>query len=659
MRWRRAVLAAAAVAAAARARSAPLADPVASYRIACRYDPARKRIEGSELLAWKNTGSRPASSIFLHLYLNAFANNRSSYMRERARTGDPARVGAGQWGSIAISRMSSASGEDLLPGFRFAAPDDGNPDDRTVAEIDLPVPVPPGETARFSIEFVARLPRVLDRSGWARDFVLAGQWFPKIGVRQGDAWNCHQYHAWSEFFADFGDYDVSIDVPRSLKGKVGGTGRLLEEREAPGDRVIEHFRQESVHDFAWTADPGFDVDTERVREPGLPEVAVTLLCQPEHAALKPRYFAAARSAIALFGKLYGPYPYGVLTMVDPPPDARGAWGMEYPTFISCGASANAPASAWQRYEALEPTVAHEFAHQYFYGMLASNEFEEAWLDEGFARYSEIRFMAETVGDAHPLVPLFGFPLLLRSVALHPPLDTQLRTFRSIARDSLTSSWKFEDQSTYGLVYGKTALALSTLEREIGSAAMDRLLRAYVDAYRFRHPTTGDLLGVVGRVAGERWAAILRRVLFSAGSVDYAVASAATGPAEPPAGWIENAGRTTEVVPPRGRKAGAFDTDVVVERRGEIVFPVEVRLEFEGKKSWETTWDGEARWLRLHVDAGPKLVRALVDPREKVLLDSDRNNDGWVVRGDAAAANLWTARAFFWAENLLDLFMEVW
>ena len=104
---------------------------------------------------------------------------------------------------------------------------------------------------------------------------------------------------------------------------------------------------------------------------------------------------------------------------------------------------------------------------------------------------------------------------------------------------------------------------------------------------------------------------------------------------------------------------AFETNVLVERRGDIALPVEIRLEFEGRKSWETVWDGEARWVRFHVDSGPRLVRAVVDPREKLLLDADRNNNGWVVRGDAAAANLWTARAFFWTENLLDLFMELW
>jgi hypothetical protein len=333
--------------------------------------------------------------------------------------------------------------------------------------------------------------------------------------------------------------------------------------------------------------------------------------------------------------------------------------MEYPTFISCGASSWAPRSAWQEYDSLEATVVHEFSHQYFYGMLASNEFEEAWLDEGFARYSEVRLMAETEGDAHPVFSLFGFPVLLRSIALHPPLDTQLRTFAAMPKDPLAASWRFESMQTYRLVYGKTALVLSMLERSVGHAMMDRILHAYAMQFRFRHPTTADFLGVVNRTTGRDWSRFFQRALFESGVVDYAVARAETRPAALPAGWIDVEGRTTELNPPPPSKRGRYETDVVIERRGNIALPVDVRLEFEGRKAYTTTWDGEARWMRLHVDAGPKLVRAIVDPDEKILLDADRNNNGWVARGDAAAANLWTARSFFWAENALDLFMELW
>jgi hypothetical protein len=547
-----------------------------------------------------------------------------------------------------------------MQGLRYIAPDDGNADDRTVAEVALDSPVPPGATARISVEFVVQLPRVIDRSGYAGDFALVAQWFPKIGVLSDDGWNCHQYHANSEFFADFGDYDVTIDAPRRLKGKIGGTGRLVEERDAPGERVLAHFRQESVHDFAWTADPAFLVESENVRVAGLPDVTVTLLLQPEHRALRARYFGAASTAIAACGRLYGPYPYGILTLVDPPADAKQAWGMEYPTFISCGASLWTPRSAWQEFESLEGTVIHEFAHQYFYGMLASNEFEEAWLDEGFARYTEVRVTSESEGDAHPDVSIFGFPVVLRSVALHAPLDTQLKTFEAVGKDPLTASWKFESPRTYRLVYGKMALALSTMERLVGRPGMDRLLKTYATEFRFRHPVTGDFLAVARRVTGRDWTKFFDRAVLGAGTLDYAVARAESRPAAPPAGWIETAGRATEVVPPApDREKGPYETDVIVERRGSVAVPVEIRLDFAGKKSYATTWDGEASWIRLHVDAGPKLLRALVDPEDKILLDANRNNNGWVVRGDAAAANLWTARAFFWAENALDLFMELW
>jgi len=657
-RHRSAILAAAMIVLPA-AFALGLAEPVASYRIACRYDDARHRIEGTELLTWKNTGSRPATSLRFHLYLNAFANNRSSYMLENRRRGKDRAVGRGEWGGITVSRLTAASGEDLLPGLRFIAPDDGNAEDRTVAEVALPAPIAPGETARFSVEFVTELPRVIDRSGWAGEFALVAQWFPKIGVFSAGGWNCHQYHADSEFFADFGDYDVTIDVPRRLKGRLGGTGLLLEEREAPGDRVLEHFRAESVHDFAWTADPSFLVSTEPFHEAGLPETSITLLCPPEHRGLRARYFAAAKASLSAFGKWYGPYPYAALTIVDPPPNAREAWGMEYPTFIAGGASAFFPAGAWQAPESLEATVAHEIAHQYFYGLLASNEFEEAWLDEGFARYSEVRLMAELKGDAHPVIPVFGFPVELRSVALHPPLDTQFRTFSSISRDPLTASWKFETSESYGLVYGKMALVLASLERTVGRAVMDRVLLAYATEFRFRHPTTADFVGVVERITGRPWRGYFARALFSAGVVDYAVARADSKRAAPPAGRVEVAGRTSEVEPSPETRGGPYETNVVIERRGDVPLPVEIRLQFEGKKTYTTTWDGEARWIRLHVDAGPKLVRADVDPDGRILLDADRNNNGWIVRSDAAAANLWTARSFFWAENLLDLFMELW
>jgi hypothetical protein len=633
-----------------------LTPPIASYKISCRLDEGKKTVEGTELLTWKNTTSRPAGDLRFHLYLNAFRNNRSSFSRESGgKHRDVAFREDGGWGSISVSRMTDESGTDLLSDMRYISPDDGNPDDRTVAEIPLPSPVAPGETIRLSLDFVSRLPRVYARTGYKGDFYMVAQWFPKIGVLEESGWNCHQYHANSEFFADFGDYDVTIDLNARYKGKVGGTGRLIEERDAPGGRVIEHFRQESVHDFAWTCDPGFEVFSDRFSDTGLPDVGLTLMCQPEHRDVKERYFKAARTALSAFGKRYGPYPYPVLTLVDPPWGASGARGMEYPTLISCGAHFFHPAAIRD----LESVTIHELGHQYFYGLLASNEFEEPWLDEGFTTYATSRVMAEAYGDSHPTISIFGYPFVFESVAIHPPLETQLRYFETADRDPLTAAWKFENRAGYGMVYTKTALTLATLERLIGPEKMDALMKTYSAEFRFRHPKTADFVSVVDRVAGGDWSTFFRRTFFSSGLVDYAVASARSERSEPPVGLLDRDGRTEEV--PRraaGRRKG-YETEVIIERRGDVALPVEVLLKFEGRRLYRTVWDGEARWTRFRVENGPRLVEAWVDPDSKILLDANPNNNGLKVKSDAAAANLWTARAFFWAENLLDLFMELW
>lgn len=642
--------------AASAAAAQDLTEPVASYKISCRLDDAKKTVEGTELLTWKNTTRRPAEELRFHLYLNAFRNSRSTFFRESGgRHRRETFREDGGWGSISVSRMTDDEGADLLSDARPIAPDDGNSEDRTVLEIPLPRPVAPGATIRLSIDFVSRLPRVFARSGYKGDFFMVGQWFPKIGVLEDAGWNCHQYHATSEFFADFGDYDVTIDLPSRYKGKVGGTGRLIEERDAPGARVVEHFRQESVHDFAWTADPGFDVASDRFVEPGLPEVALTLLCQPEHRSQRERYFKAARAGLSLYGKRYGPYPYGTLTLVDPPWGAAGARGMEYPTLISCGANFFHPAGLWDP----ESVTLHEFGHQYFYGLLASNEFEEPWLDEGFTTYATDRALGEIFGVTHPKLSLFGYPIVFGSVAMHPPLDTQLRYFETASRDPLTVSWKFETPATYRMVYSKTALTIATLERLIGPKTMDAVWKDYTARFRFRHPRTSDFIASVNRATGQDWNSFFQKTLFSSGTVDYAVSIARSTRSQPPFGLLDRDGRTVPVSRAAAPPRRGFDTEVVVERRGEVALPVEVLLKFEGGKSYRTVWDGEARWTRFRVENGPRLLEAWVDPDGRILLDADRNNNGLRVRSDAAAANLWTARAFFWAENLLDLFMELW
>jgi hypothetical protein len=632
------------------------APPTASYEISCRLDAAKKTVEGSELLTWTNRTTRPATTLQMHLYLNAFRNTRSTFWRESQgfHRSEPLPE---SWGSVEITRLTLEDNTDLLPMLSYIAPDDGNEDDRTVAEVRLPRPVPPGGTTRLALDFRSKLPRVSARTGYKGDFFLVAQWFPKVGVFEESGWNCHQFHATSEFFSDFGDYDVSIDVPARYRGKVGATGHQVEERVSPaGDRVTYRFRQESVHDFAWTAQPDYLVVKDHFHEAGLHDVDLLLFLQPEHASQSGRHFRAAKAAISYYGRILGAYPYETLTMVDPPWGARGAGGMEYPTLITCGTHVSAPAAV----RSPEGVTVHETGHQFLYGLLANNEFEEPYLDEGFNTYMTDRVLASAFGPDHPEISIFGlnFPL---GIELRDPVDHNRRFFAQETRDfHAAASWRFRDRATYGAMsYSHAALALATLERLLTTNVMDRSLRLYADRFRFRHPRIGDFIAAVNDTTGKDWKWFFDRTFFSSGSVDYAVEEATSKPSRLPKGLFEKDGKLAEGPPPPLAHVRGYDSVVLVVRRGETSLPVEILLRFEGGKSYRTEWDGLARWTRLTVSQGPKLIEAVVDPDEKILLDDNRFNNGRLVEPDRRAAARWTSRAVFWTQNLFDFLTVAW
>jgi Peptidase family M1 domain len=651
------VIAALASASSAFAQPAPLTPPTASYEISCRLDAERKTIEGTELLTWTNRTSRPAATLQFHLYLNAFRNTLSTLWKESRGIGRRGNPISESWGSIEILRMTLQDSTDLLPTLAYISPDDGNPDDRTVAEVRLPRSVAPGETISVAIDFRSKLPRVSRRTGWKGTFFMAAQWFPKVGVLEEAGWNCHQFHALSEFFSDFGDYDVAIDVPAPYRGKIGATGRQVEERASPsGDRVVYRFRQPGVHDFAWTADTSFATVRDHFHEAGLHDVDITLLVQPEHSGLAPRYLRAAHAGLSGYGRVLGPYPYDTLTIVDPPWGAREAGGMEYPTLITAAGSVSAPPSS----HSPDSVTIHEFGHQFFYGMLASNEFEEPYLDEGFNTYMTDRVLAAAYPPRHVALSVFGlrFPL---GIDMRYPVDANRGFFDVETRDiHAAMSWKYRDSRTYASeAYGHTAIALATLERLVTTPVMDRALKLYADRWRFRHPKLPDFIAAVNDAAGRDWSWYFNRTFFSSGEVDYAVEEATSVPSKAPRGLFEKDGKLAEGAPAELAKARGYDTVVTVTRRGETALPVEILLRFEGGKTHRASWDGEARWTRLTVSGGPRLLDATVDPDEKILLDADRFNNGRRVEKDPRAAARWTSRSAFWVQNLIDFLTVAW
>src|SRR5512137_2558473 len=196
-------------------KEATLSDRVADYAIRAELDPVRHEIQGSERITWRNRSEVAVRSVYLHLYLNAFESEGSTFMQERRRYGgfrSDVETKEGEWGYTELRKVAQGG---RPASWTFVHPDGGRETDRTVVRVDLPEPVPPGGTTTLEIDFFDRLPRVVARSGWFDTFHMAGQWYPKIGVLElpGERgatrprWNAHEYHATSEFYADFGAYD--------------------------------------------------------------------------------------------------------------------------------------------------------------------------------------------------------------------------------------------------------------------------------------------------------------------------------------------------------------------------------------------------------------------------------------------------------------------
>ena len=674
-----ALLAAASLAAhlaapAARAEALPDSAPnVADYEISVRLDPETKTLTGTERVTWRNPSDDAVGELWFHLYLNAFANSESTFYREsggRLRW-DGAREGG--WGWIDVTSMTLADGTGLLPGWTFEHPDDDNAEDRTVARVALPAPVPPGGEVTLEIAFTARLPKVYARTGWAGDFFLVGQWFPKLGVyepagtrgRAAGGWNCHQFHAHSEFYADFGRYRVGITVPDRFV--VGATGpRLSTARNGDGTTTYVH-EQDDVHDFAWTADPSYvelvrtfsaaaDVPAEEAAawaarlgrtpdEMRLSDVEIRLLIQPEHLPQAERHFAAAKHALRGYGLRFGRYPFPTLTVVDPPAEGMGASGMEYPTFITAGTSWLVQHWPLAGIRLPELVTVHEFGHNYWQGMVATNEFEEPWLDEGFTEYSTALVTAEAFGEERAIADLPGLDVGAFTGAY--AANHLGRRFDRIR----TPAWGYSP-GQYGFnTYRRTALVLRTLERMLGEETMARVLRTYHERWRFRHPRSEDFYAVASEVAGRDLSSFFDQAVERGLVFDAAVAELSSRPEPAPSGSFVRDGRRVPAVeedpgdePAEGPRR--HRNRVILKQLGEMRWPVDVELRHEGVPPERRTWDGAERWVRWEEVRPERLLEVRIDPDHRFPLDADRLNDARRLEPDGRAAALWTARLLF-------------
>ena len=609
----------------------PLSPRNANYTIVARLDPATRTITGSETITWRNITTNAATELQFHLYWNAWKDSRSTFMRERALSGAPAADHArtaDDWSRIDATSIK-VGGDDRTATRRFIAPDDDNPDDQTVMVVRPAQPIEPGATATIEVEWTAHVPRPFARTGAIGDFFFIVQWFPKLGVLQDGGWNCHQFHAGTEFFADFGVYDVRLTVPAGwVVGATGGFARDV--TPEGGGWSTHHFIQEDVHDFAWTASPHYVERRARFEHATLPPVEMRLLLQPEHAGQEQRHFDATRAALKYYGEWYGAYPYGHITIVDPAWQS-GAGGMEYPTLFTAGSRWIAPRGVTTP----EGVTVHEAGHQFWYGMVANNEFEDAWMDEGFNTYSTARAIAEDYSPNFLALRYFGgfVPRVVREIAISRETDgNRLTGYRHDARSDApsTPSFRYFPSTGGSITYNKTALWLNTLERWLGWPTMQRIMSAHFARWRFKHPKPADFFSVASEVAGRDLTPFFDQVYRSSNVFDYGVQELQSE-----------------------RDGDRYHTSVVVRRHGEAIFPVEIDVVFKNGERATEQWDGTDRWKLYTYDRPSQALSAQVDPNRVLLLDANYTNNSMTLepRGGAAATK-WSLAWMVWLQECL-------
>jgi hypothetical protein len=661
------------------------ADQVVQYRISVALDPDKHQLSGRETLTWRNPSDTDAvSELQFHTYLNAFKNTRSTFMKESGGQLRGDQMAKDGWGWIDLTSITTATGADLRSTLAFIQPDDGNKDDQTVVKVTLPEPVPPGGSVTLEIAFISKLPLVFARTGYKDDFYLVGQWFPKIGVyepagmrgRETGGWDCHQFHANSEFYADFGTYTVDITAPSAYV--VGATGERRQERKNGNGTTTYTYEQADIHDFAWTADPDYVVvkatfsgtqdvtPAEYARiakllgrsadEVKLSDVDITVLLQPDHRPQAQRHIEAAKAGLKWFGLWYGRYPYKVLTVVDPAPGANGAGGMEYPTFITAG-------SAWlfnywpfDKIRGIEEVTVHEFGHQFWYAMVGNNEFEEAWLDEGINTWSTGKAMVAAYGADATIMEFLGFKMGDQDMnrAVNDPAARYNRV--------LANAWEYTPSGAYGFYsYYKPALLLDTLQGYIGDQAMARLMRTYHERWRFRHPRSEDFFALVNEVTGQDWSWYFDQVVRGTDVVDYDIGSAVSRPVRASQGVFDGpTGRRTvssedatkkDEEAARGKKQ-VYESVVVVRRSGGVHLPVDVAFKFTGKPVERRIWDGQGTTKTFRFERPEKLEWVDIDPDRRIALDVNWLNNGRRLTPDRRPAASWTSRWLFLVQTII-------
>ena len=629
----------------------PKSERPVKYSIQLVYDEKNHSAQVKQRISWRNISSDTISFIPFYTYLNAFKNIESSYIKE-ARANifgqDLTKRSADTWGWIDIDKTIQ-EGVDITEDIYYYQPDDDNEQDQSVLKVPLNEHILPGDSTEIYMEYVAKLPKTISRAGYSRDgFAFWNHWFPQPGVLEQDRqgqwdWNCHQFHQRTEFFGEFSVFDVELTCADHLV--LGATGCKVAESKNTDNQITYQYHAEDVIDFAWGVYPDFCVIEDQWEH-----VYIKVLIPSEHAYLADRYVTALKQSLEYLTEHVGPYEYPCITLMDPPLHGLRSGLMEYPTFITGGTFFGIPKDL----RSMESLAIHEFTHQYFMAMVASNEKEEAWMDEGFVTYFEDRILDHYYGDKCSYYDLLGYRT--------GNAEKSRLEFTGLSNPNIDYAGKpgWEIKGAYKeLVYAKTATMLKTMEGILGQEDMDYLIQKYFNRWKFKHPKGYDLEVIIkeavlerkGKEQADEILDLFRNVIYGTDHIDYSVRYAYSTKDLQGLGLFGEKRDDFEFK--EAGRAELYRSEVVLQRRGELIIPVEIKMTFEDGTELMEYWNGKERQKKYTYNKPIRITSVHIDPEQKIYLDLDLNNNSFTWKPERAALWKYALKSITWVQNMMQ------
>ena len=486
------------------------------YHITVSLNDADNSLTGYEAIDYYNNSPDTLHFIWIHLWPNAYKNDRTAFSDQLLENGRTDFYFSEENKRGYINRLSfKADNENAVT--------EDHPQHQDIVKLLLPHPLAPGGKVKIETPFHEKLPYNFSRGGHILQSYQITQWYPKPAVYDKTGWHEMPYLDQGEFYSEFGSFDVEISLPENYI--VAATGNLQNESEklmlkqkaseAPKEIIITkkgpfqkkpepenppassaqiktlHYTQNNVHDFAWFADKTFSVKADSLKLPSGKMIDVFAFVLPTHTGFWKNSITDIKKAVLSKSRWVGEYPYDIVSVVDNAAPTSG--GMEYPTItlLSAGGSE----------EALERVIDHEVGHNWFYGILGTNERLHGWMDEGINTYYDKRYAAEYLDPAKNPFTHNGF--LIKRIPADPEVNI-LQTVIKIKKDQPIdiSSEKFS-MLNYGLiVYEKTGEWMQKLQVALGKEIFDKVMQAYFEKWKFKHPAPEDFKAVAEEISGS-------------------------------------------------------------------------------------------------------------------------------------------------------------